>query len=147
MNMRNVFRYTRSNKINVKGFSTNTHSGSTQNDGNNMIQELLLRLGIPIIIWSGLVCYIKIQGNNEMVKINIKTMEDLNKINKEIVQNDIKAIKEMVKIDIKLMEDLNKIDKEIVKIDIKAIKDLIKENNVTSIKMIRAYEDCLFKKE
>jgi hypothetical protein len=115
MNIRNVFRYTRSNKINVKGFRKNTHSGSTQNDGYNMTQELLVRLGIPIIIWSCLVCYIKIQGNKDEIKAI-----------KEMVQNEIKVIKEMVKIDIESMEYLNKINKEMVKIDIKSMADLNK---------------------
>ena len=53
-----------------KEFRTNatSFSGSTQNDGYNMTQELLVRLGIPIIIWSCLVCYIKIQGNKDEIK-------------------------------------------------------------------------------
>jgi len=164
MSIRSVFRYTRSNKINVKGFSTNTHSGSTRNDDNNMVQELLLRLGIPIIFLSGFVCYIKIQASKEkvqneiklikdlnkidieMVQNEIKLIKDLNKINKEIVQNEIKAIKEMVKIDGKAMAGSIKTNNEMVQMDIKRIKDLIKESNETSIKMIKAYEDRLLKK-
>ena len=146
MSIRNVFRYTRSNKISVKGFSTNTHSGSTQNVGNNMVQELLLRLGIPIIFLSGFVCYIKIQASKEKVQNEIKLIKDLNKINKEVVQNEIKAIKEMVKIDGKAMAGSIKTNNEMVQMDIKRVKDLIKESNVTSIKMIKAYEDRSLKK-